>query len=239
MFSIFNREFKSLFCGYRAYSFTAIFAICYLAIRMIYNYTLLYDKVLGLLNQEYILALLPAAFALAAPVITFSIYEEERKKNVFSFLRSLPLSGSDIFWGKYLSRFALFGVVYLCLILIDILLGFYSGAPVFTVIYSAISYVIICAAILSLNIFFASVFKNKFVALGVGYGVSAILIALTFIRYIGSHTLLKILEPISVFGTYSSSVFGVVDVSYLFLWISFGGLFTYLSFSLIKKETRL
>lgn len=239
MFSVFKREFKSLFCGYRAYSFTAIFALCYLAIRMIYNYMLLYDKLLGLSNQEYILTLLPAAFALAVPVVTFSMYEEERKSDVFSFLRSLPLSEKDIFWGKFLSRAALFGVAYVGLIIIDVVLGFYSGAPVLTVMYSAVSYVLICTVLLSINVFLATAFKNKFVALGVGYAINVILIIFTIVRHIGSHTLLKILEPVSILGTYVPSVFGVVDISYLFLWISLGGIFTYLSYEFIKKEIRL
>ena len=239
MFSVFKREFKSLFCGYRAYSFTAIFALCYLAIRMIYNYMLLYDKLLGLSNQEYILALLPAAFALAVPVVTFSMYEEERKSDVFSFLRSLPLSEKDIFWGKFLSRAALFGVAYVGLIIIDVVLGFYSGAPVLTVMYSAVSYVLICTVLLSINVFLATAFKNKFVALGVGYAINVILIIFTIVRHIGSHTLLKILEPVSILGTYVPSVFGVVDISYLLLWISLGGIFTYLSYEFIKKEIRL
>lgn len=236
MFSVFKREFRSFFCGYKAYSFTAIFAVCYLAVRMLYNYMLLYEKVMGLSNQEYVLAFLPAAFVLATPVITFSMYDEERKGGVFSFLRSLPLSAKDVFLGKYLSRFALFGIVYTVLILVDIILGFYSGAPVFSLIYSDICYILIFVAILSLNVFLATVFKNKFVALGVGYGIGAVLITLTFVRYTGTHTLLKILEPISIIGAYSSSVFGIVDVSYLFLWISLGGLFTVLSYIFSKKE---
>ena len=239
MLSVFKREFRSLFCGYRAYSFTAIFAICYLAVRMIYNYMVLYDRLLGFINQEYILALLPAAFALAVPVITFSMYEEERRGDVFSFLRSLPISDGDVFWGKYLSRAALFGVVYSGLILIDVFLGFYSGVSVFTVIYSVVSYVLICFALLALNIFLACAFENKFVALGVGYGITGLFITLTLTRYMGSHILLKFFEPMSVLGSYTSVVFGVIDVSYIALWISLGGLFTYLSYYFIKKEIRL
>ena len=102
MLSVFKREIKALFCGYKAYSFIAIFALCYLAVRMMYSYMLLYENIYGFLNQEYILALLPGAFALAVPLITFSMYDDERKKNVFYFLRSLPISDSEIFWGKYL-----------------------------------------------------------------------------------------------------------------------------------------
>ena len=238
MISVFKREFKSLFCGYRAYSFMAIFALCYLAVRMVYNYLLLYDKTYGLLNQEYILVLLPAAFALAVPVITFSMFEEERRGALIPFLRSLPLTENDLFLGKCLSRVALLGVVYSALIIIDVLLGFYSGAPAFTLIYSIISYLLISFLMLALNIFLACACKNKFIALGVGYGINAILITITIIRYVGSRTFFRILEPMSIFGTYSTAVFGVLDLSYVFLWISLCGLFAYLSYVTFKKEFR-
>ena len=239
MLSVFKREIKSLFCGYKAYSFIAIFALCYLAVRMMYSYMLLYENIYGFLNQEYILALLPGAFALAVPLITFSMYDDERKKNVFYFLRSLPISEAEIFWGKYLSRIALFGASYAVLLVIDAILGFYGASPVFTLIYSSACYVIICAAVLSLNIFLATVFKNKFIALGVGYGLSAVLIALTLTYYSMPMALREIAQTLSVFGTYTAAVFGVVDIAYLFLYVSLGGLFTYLSYALVKKEIRL
>lgn len=239
MFSVFKRELRSLFCGYRAYAFTAIFAIGYLTVRMIYNYMLLYDNIYGFMNQEYILTMLPVSFALATPVITFSMYDNERKKDVFSFLRSLPLTATGVFFGKYLSRAALFGMVYLALTVIDVVLGFYSGAPIGTILYSALSYILICNCVLAVNVFLASVIKNKYVSLGVGYGVTAALTALTVTCYSMPRILIKIVTPISLFGTYTSSVFGMVDISYLFLWLSVGALFICLSYVFFKKEIKL
>ena len=239
MFSVFKREFRSLFCGYRAYAFTAVFAIGYLAIRMIYNYMLLYDNIYGFMNHEYILMLLPASFALAAPIITFSMYDNERKKDVFSFIRALPLTDKGVFFGKYLSRLALFGVVYLALTVIDAILGFYSGAPILTVLFSAASYILICNCVLAVNVFLASVIKNKYVSLGVGYGVMAALTTLTLTRYSMLRILNIIVTPISLFGTYTSSVFGMVDIAYLFLWLSVSALFICLAYIFIRKEIKL
>ncbi len=239
MFSVFKRELRSLFCGYRAYAFTAVFAIGYLAIRMIYNYMLLYDNIYGFMNHEYILTLLPATFALAAPIVTFSMYDNERKKDVFSFLRSLPLTDKGIFFGKYLSRLTLMGIVYLILTVIDVVLGFYSGAPILTVLFSAVSYILICNCILAVNVFLASAIKNKYVSLGIGYGITAALTALTLTRYSMPRILTEIVTPISLFGTYTSSVFGMVDIAYLFLWLSVSALFICLSYIFIKKEIKL
>ena len=239
VFSVFKRELRAMLCGYRAYTFIAVFSICYLAVRMIYNYILLYDNIYGFMNHEYILMLLPAAFAFAVPVLTFSMYSEERTNNVFSFLRSLPLSNRDVFFGKYLSRFALFGATYAVMLVVDVVLGAFGGAPIFTVMYSVLCYILIAAVMLSMNIFLATVIKNKYLALGVSYGISAILTVLTVTRYSMPRLLCEIIEPISIFGTYTTAVFGAVDIVYIFLWLSLSALFTYLSYVFIKKEIRL
>ena len=203
---------------------------------MMYNYMLLYENIYGFMNQEYVLALLPVAAVFATPLLTFTMYEEERKKNVFSFLRSLPLSVKDIFLGKLLSRLALLGAVCIGLTVIDAFLGFYSTSSIITVAYSAVSYFLVCAVILFLNIFLATAFKNKLLSVGVGYGIGIVLAFFTFIRYMGGHAFFNIIEPTAFLGTYASAAFGVVDLSYIFLWLSLGGLFTFLSYRCFKKE---
>ncbi|MBQ8850325.1 MAG: hypothetical protein IJ011_08360 [Clostridia bacterium] len=238
MIAVLKRELKSLFCGYRGYAFIAVFAVGYCVIRMIYNYMLLYDNIYGFINHEYILMLLPAVFALAIPVMTFSMYENERKKDVFAFLRSLPLTSENIVFGKYLAKLLVFGVTYAVIIVVDCVLGFYSGSSVLTVIFSIISYLLICNCILAVNVFFASVFKNKFAALGAGYGIAIAFTALTVLRNFMSHIWSEIVTPISIFGTYVPSAFGVIDIASLFLWLSVGGLFIYLSYASMKKEIK-
>lgn len=217
----------------------AIFAVCFCVVRMVYNYMLLYDVIYGFINHEAILVFLPVAVAMAIPVLTFSMYESERKKDVMSFLRSLPLRSGDVIFGKYLSRLVVLVGVYIVTVLIDIILGFYSGSHILTVVYSSVCYLLISVCVLSVNVFLASVCKNRFVALGIGYGVAVILTVLTALRYFVPHTLLEIMTPISLFGTYVSAVFGMVDIASLFMWLTVSGLFIYLSYIFVKKEIRL
>ena len=95
MIAIIKRELRALIFSWRSYAFIAIFAVCSCALRLMYNYMSLYDVIYGFINHEYILTFLPAALALAVPVITFSAYENERKNEVFSFLRSLPVKATE------------------------------------------------------------------------------------------------------------------------------------------------
>ena len=101
-----------------------------------------------------------------------------------------------------------------------------------------VSYIFIANCLLAINVFIASVCKQKIVALIVGYGVSAVFTVLTAVRFSVSHTVAEILTPLSLFGTYTSGVFGMIDISYVILWISVGGVFAYLSYLFMKKEIK-
>ncbi len=204
-----------------------------------YNYMSLYDVIYGFINHEYILTFLPAALALAVPVITFSAYENERKNEVFSFLRSLPVKATDIIFGKYLAVVALFGATYAVMTFLDIILGFYKGTDILTAVFSIICFLLLANVILAMNMLFSALFKNRYVALGMGYAAAAALIALTATRYLMPMLLTDIATQISVFGAYTSALFGLLDISSIILWLSLGGLFIYLNYIVMKKEIKL
>ena len=172
MMTIYKRELRALYLGYRGYTFTAVFAILYCAVRMVYNYFNAYAISLGYFNAEYMLTFLPVAFALAVPVITFSVFERERSDEAFTFLRSLPVKSASVTLGKYFSLLTAFVIPYVLLIVLDLILGAYSGVAVLTVVLSHVAYILICNAILAVSFFCAAFIKNKHAALAVSYGIS-------------------------------------------------------------------
>ena len=237
MFTIYKRELRALYLGYRGYAFTAIFAVLYCVVRMVYNYFNSYALTLGYFNAEYMLTFLPVAFALAVPVITFSVYEKERKEDAYTFLRSLPIKASSVTAGKYLALLTSFIVPYAVLTAIDFILGTYSGAAVATVALSLLSYVLICNAFLAISFFCATMLRNKFAALGVSYGISlgcVGLYALSQLLPVGMWR--EMLLKVSLVGTYTSVVFGRFDITALILWLRIGAAFLWLSFAASKKE---
>jgi len=238
MFSVYKRELRDLFCGYRGYTFIALFSLGYCAVRMIYHYLCMYQLYQGVSNIEDILTFLPAAFALSVPVMTFSLYENERKNNVFSFLRSLPLTAENVVLGKYLALLTAFIAPYAVLIVSDIVLGFYSGVSALTIVSGIVAYIFICNAMLALNVFLSSAIKNKFVALGVSYGVSVALVALVATSHLMPHWLMSLVNHLSVIGTYTSVVFGHMDITAVVLWLTMVAVFGYLSFAVVKSEMK-
>ena len=237
MITVYKRELRSLYLSYRGYAFTAVFAVLYCAVRMVYNYFNSYALSLGYFNAEYMLTFLPAAFALAVPIMTFSVYERERSDEAYTFLRSLPIKPASVTAGKYMALFTAFLIPYLVLIVIDIVLGTYSGTAVATLIISLVSYILICNAVLAVSFYCSAVLKKKFVALGVSYGIT--------VGYIGLYALAQALPvgiwremllKISMVGTYTSTVLGRFDLTSLILWLSVGAVFLWMSFAASQKE---
>ncbi len=233
MLAVFKRELKAFFCGWRGYAFVAVFVLCSCAVRMVYNYMCLYDTIFGFINQEYILSFLPAALAFAVPILTFSMYREERKNGVFSFLRSLPIKEKDIFLGKYFASSALILITYTVMIAADIILGFYSGTNILTAVLGIFGFICIANVLLGVNMLFAVAIKNIYIALGLGYGVAFVLTALTATRYLLPMILTDIITPVSLFGAYTSLLFGLADISSFVLWLSLGMLFVCLSYFIL------
>ena len=141
-------------------------------------------------------------------------------------------------WRAY-AFVALFGAVYAVMTLIDVILGFYTGTDILTAILSVICFLLLANVILAVNMLFSAVFKNRYAALGAGYAVSAVLITLTATRYFMPMLINNVITQASVFGSYTSVLFGLLDISSVVLWLSLGGLFIYLYYLVMKKEIKL
>ena len=244
MFSVYKRELKSLFTCYRGYTFAAVFMIAFCLLRMFYHYVnmtevqLPLETLLGFATSEYSLAFLPVVFALTAPLLTFGIFASEREKNATSFLRTLPLSVKDIVFGKYLAVLTAVAVPYAFLALLSWMLGFYDNGNALTVIINILAYFLVCVTVLSIYFFVSSLCKNKLLALGIELGIGILLTVLIATRYFVPRILTKIFEFLSIIASHESSIYGILDISALVMWVTLSVLFVCLAYLFVKKEMR-
>lgn len=238
MLTIFKRELKSFFTSYRGYLFLAIFAIGFCSVRLVYDYAALYADIYGYVGIESLLVYLPLSFVFASPVLTFSMFENERKKEVYGFLRSLSFNARDIAFGKYLAALALFSISFIATAVASWLLGFYSGADTFVILISLLAYFLVCVTFLSLNAFIAAICKNKFVALAVSYGIAVASTLLVIFGGAMPRALSTIAKYLSIVGLYELSSFGILDISAVVLWISVSGAALVAYYMLVKKEMK-
>ncbi|MBE6668380.1 MAG: hypothetical protein E7607_08760 [Ruminococcaceae bacterium] len=243
MFTVMKREIGSFFKSYRGYAFMAIFIVIFSIFQLIYHGHDVDEinlvKAEGgypFYTLEQTLELLPLAIAAAIPMLTYDIFYEERIGGAGNLLRSLPLSAKGIFVGKYLACEILFVIVYAVINLVMWLLGFYRNIEAVKTIISILSYILVFNALLAINMFVAAVCKRKFVALGVSYGVCAVLVVLFVVGSKNTGAVAKICSFLSVIGSFTPSLYGVLDLTALTLQITLCGLFAYLAYVYFKRD---
>ena len=236
MITVFKREFRSFFMSFRGYAFAGIFAVATILIRMLYYYTALYEKLYGYMNIEYTLTYLPIAFVLAAPVLVFGAFADISNKGTRDFLKALPISNSDILFGKLLSAFSVFLATYGLVELVSWVLGFYGSGNAGTRFVFILGYILSSMAMLSIFCFVSLMIKNRLVALGVNYGIAIPCSLYCIFRGDMPKVLENILEPFSVIGAFNSAIYGIVDLASIILWVSVTAFFTMLTYFFFNKE---
>lgn len=223
MISVFHRECKSFFHSWLFYGVLTAFLAALGLLVVIFHGTYEYS------NVEYLLYRLMIVLSLLLPLLTSFAFREERKRGVARFVRSLPLSDREIVLGKYLSLFAILCGMSLLLLLLPIFLGFFGGVHYASAYMAIFGFFLFGFAILSVDLFFALCFKNHWVALSVSYGVTGVLIALTYLSSSLSNTLGEILASVSLFGIYAPFIYGITDLRTVGLYLSVGVLFLLLT----------
>ena len=223
MISVFHRECKAFFHSWLFYGVLTAFWAALGLLVVIFHGTYEYS------NVEYLMFRLMIVFSLLLPLLTSFAFREERKRSVARFVRSLPLSERDIVLGKYLSLLAMLCGMSLLLLLLPIFLGLW-GAVHYASAYMAIfGFFLFGFAMLSIDFFFALCFKNHWVALSVSYGVTGVLIALTYVSVYLPTALSELLARISLFGVYAPLIYGITDLRAVGLYLSVGVLFLLLT----------
>ena len=243
MFTITKRELGGFLKSWRGYVFISIFTLVFSIFHFIYQGHDIHET--ELLNMEgvytfYILEqtleLLPIAFAAAIPLLTFDLFYNERSGGAGELLRSLPFSISDIFAGKFFACEIMFVIAYALVNVVAWFLGLYKGIELSRILILALSYLLVCNALLAINVFIAAVCKSRQVALSVSYGVGILLFVLFLIGSKNTGVAANICSLVSVMGTFTPSLYGILDLSALTLQITVCGVFVFLGYAYFKKD---
>ena len=243
MFTITKRELGGFLKGWRGYVFISIFTLIFSIFHFIYQGHDIHE--IELLNMdgvytfyilEQTLEMLPLAFAAAIPLLTFDIFHNERSTGVGELLRSLPFNVRDIFAGKFVACEIMFVMAYALVNAVALLLGLYKSIEIAKILIITLSYLLVCNALLAINLFIAAACKRRMVALGASYGVCILLWVLFLIGSKNTGVVANIFSLVSVIGTFTPSLYGVLDLSALTLQITVCGAFTFLGYKYFKKD---
>ena len=229
MIAVFHRQWKAFAHSKMFYLFLTLVALGLGGLVAMFHGSYQYA------NFEFVLWYFSVLFAFLLPILTVHSFSEERKNGMGAFLKALPISAKDIVLGKLLAGSALLLVISVVLLVIPILLGLW-GSVYYPSAYVAIfAFLLLSVAMLALDTFLALMFKNFWVALGVSYAVMGAMLGLYYLAEVLPTPFSNVAVYASVFGSYSSFVFGMVDLGTVALYLSIGALFSFLSVLFANK----
>ncbi len=170
----------------------------------------LYHFYVGNTRYEIILGSVMLAIACMLPLWTVSRFCRECREGEIGFLRLLPLTSEQIFFGKILGSVTLLGGAFLILAVFPVVLSFFGGKNFLSAYVSLIVAFLLGCALLFILTLVAMLCRKKWMALAVSYGVVAVLFVLARISAVLPDSAATVVSYLSLFGAlepYALSVF--------------------------------
>jgi len=157
------------------------------------------------------------------PMLTMSVYAEERRRGTMELLMTSPVTDLEIVLGKFFASLTL-----LVIMLLPTAIGFAymlrhaePTAPWRVLGSEYLGVLLLGAALLALGSFFSSLTENQLIAAMLSFGAILLLWVLDFGSQAGSSAWASGLEYLSVFRHYDDFTRGVIDTSNVIFYLSF------------------
>lgn len=237
MFAIYKRELRSYFITPIGYVFAGMF----LAVSgLLFSFTILQENKSGDYSYagvyQYFIYML-FVFSILIPLLTMKLLSEEKKQKTEQLLITSPVSLTGIIMAKYLAALTIFAAT-LGVNSFNFLLLEKYGSPNKAVLFSNIlGLFLIGAAFIAVGVFLSSLTENQLIAAVSSIAVEVALlligilvnkIELTFARLV--------LRWFSVLDRYLPFTGGYFDISAIIYFISFAGVFLFLTIRVYEKR---
>lgn len=157
------------------------------------------------------------------PMLTMSVYAEERRRGTMELLMTSPVTDLQIVLGKFFASLTL-----LVIMLLPTAIGFAymlrhaePTAPWRVLGSEYLGVLLLGAALLALGSFFSSITESQLIAAMLSFGAILLLWVLDFGSQAGSSAWASGLEYLSVFRHYDDFTRGVIDTSNVIFYLSF------------------
>jgi ABC-2 type transport system permease protein len=157
------------------------------------------------------------------PMLTMSVYAEERRRGTMELLMTSPVTDLQIVLGKFFASLTL-----LIIMLLPTAIGFAymlrhtePAAPWRVLGSEYLGVLLLGGALLALGSFFSSITESQLIAAMLSFGAILLLWVLDFGSQAGSSAWASGLEYLSVFRHYDDFTRGVIDTSNVIFYLSF------------------
>ncbi len=244
MLAVFKRELRSYFQNAIGYVYVGVFLSLS---ALLCCYTTL---MAGTYDTSAYFSFLTMSFIVLIPLLTMRLFSEEKKLRTEQLMLTAPISLWGMVFGKFLAAFTLFlgGVAVSCINFLPLV--FFGSAekindaygasigPVAAVILSSLlGIVCIGAAFIALGMFVSSLTENQLAAAIITVVIICIMLLIgTVTQYIESYPVRYVINFISVMSRFSTFGTGQLDPSALLYYLSFSGIFLFLTERVYEKR---
>ena len=230
MIAVFRRELKALFHGVSGYVFLSVVAL--FACLFVTWFQISY----GYASFEMTLSYLSIGLATVLPVLAMALFSPSKKSDGAGLLRLLPLSGKDIIAGRYLTALTMLGIVTVLLAVFPLVLSMLGPVRYLNAYLGLLGFFLLGHALLSICLYVASAVSNRLAAWGISYGALIALWGIGRLAELLPQPFRSIAEIVSVFGTYTPLVFGVLDWRMILFCLSVSAVFMLLTVRSERKK---
>lgn len=168
MKAIIKHEISSYFSNLSGYVFGA-FLLLFAGI-----YTMVYNLNNMVANFEYVLANMSFVFLIIVPVLTMKVLTEEKRQKTDQLLYSLPISMTEVVFGKYLALLTVFAIPVLIVCIYPLVLTAFGNVYLPAAFSAIIAFFFLGAALIAIGMFISSITESQAVAAGLCFVVMLI-----------------------------------------------------------------
>ena len=188
-------------------------------------------------NLVQFFSLVTYVLLLLVPLITMHLWSEEKKNKTDQLLLTSSLPVSSIILGKYLACLTLFAINVVIMLIYPFTMSFY-GTVVWTNVFMLyFGYFLLGSALLSVGLFISTLTESQFVSAIITFVlVLTMFLFKVFTSTVNIGFVADVIEWFSLFSRFDAFVYGFIDISTIIYYLSFSGLFVFLSIVFIQKK---
>ena len=230
MWTICKRELKGYFYSPQAYILIGFF--------LLLTGFLFSDFMIrsGDPSVQYAMSSWPIILLFIAPILTMKLFTEERKNGTEKLIFSSPISVEAVVMGKFFSVCLVY-LGSLLLTLIHIIIVLIIGKPDLGIIFSSyIGNILLGFAFLSVGVFASSLTENQIIAGVISFGLLLFFWLVDLLQGTFSGISKNFIKILSLFEPYAPFQKGIISLSGVIYYISFTGIFLFLTIRVIKSR---
>ncbi len=232
MWAIYKRELKSYFITPIGYIFAGMFIAVSGAL---FAYTTLLQQDSAGMYTYFVLLLI--VFCVLLPLLTMKLFSEERKSKTEQILLTSPVTLGGIVFAKYFAALTIFAASLGVNSLNFVLLYFYGSPNLAVILTNILGLFLVGSAFIALGMFLSALTENQLIAAVSSIAMIAILLLTTLIaQKIPVEWLRLVVRWFSVVDRYSPFTVGYFDIPALIYFISFTGVFVFLTVRVYEKR---